>query len=80
MTGKRLDHYSSTTINHRLAALTGLFTFRALREPDLRNPIPSGREARRVSVEERNGLLDTWSDRNDDQPYACANRAGYRGH
>jgi hypothetical protein len=41
MTGKRLDHYSSTTINHRLAALTGLFTFRTLREPDLRNPIPS---------------------------------------
>lgn len=57
MTGKRLDHYSSTTINHRLAALTGLFTFRTLREPDLRNPIPSGREARRVSAEERNGLL-----------------------
>jgi integrase/recombinase XerD len=50
-------HYSSTTINHRLAALTGLFTFRELREPDLRNPIPSGREARRVSAEERNGLL-----------------------
>ena len=57
MTGERLDHYSSTTINHRLAALTGLFTFRALREPDLGNPIPSGREARRVSAEERNGLL-----------------------
>ncbi|BCP14244.1 tyrosine-type recombinase/integrase [Mycobacterium paraintracellulare] len=29
----------------------------ALREPDLGNPIPSGREARRVSAEERNGLL-----------------------
>ena len=57
MTGRRLDHYSATTINHRLAALTGLFTFRALREPDLGNPIPSGREARRVSAEERNGLL-----------------------
>ncbi|CAG7640348.1 tyrosine-type recombinase/integrase [Rhodococcus opacus] len=57
MTGKRLDHYSATTINHRLAALTGLFTFRTLREPDLRNPMPSGREARRVSAEERSGLL-----------------------
>jgi len=57
MTGKRLDRYSSTTINHRLAALTGLFTFRALRDPGLRSPIPSGREARRVSAEERNGLL-----------------------
>ena len=57
MSGRRLDHYSATTINHRLAALTGLFTFRALREPDLGNPIPSGREARRVSAEELNGLL-----------------------
>jgi integrase/recombinase XerD len=57
MTGRRLDRYSSTTINHRLAALTGLFTFRTLREPELRNPIPTGREARRVSAEERNGLL-----------------------
>src|SRR6478752_5282638 len=26
-------------------------------EPELRNPIPTGREARRVSAEERNGLL-----------------------
>ncbi|MDV6278639.1 tyrosine-type recombinase/integrase [Rhodococcus erythropolis] len=57
ITGQRLDHYSATTINHRLAALTGLLTFRTLREPDLRNPIPSGREARRVSAEERSGLL-----------------------
>ena len=57
MAGKRLDRYASTTINHRLTALTGLFTFRALREPDLGNPIPSGREARRVSAEERSGLL-----------------------
>jgi len=57
MSGRRLDHYSATTINHRLAALTGLFNFRTLAEPDLRSPIPSGREARRVSAEERNGLL-----------------------
>ena len=57
MTGRRLDRYASTTINHRLAALTGLFTFRTLSEPELRNPIPTGREARRVSAEERNGLL-----------------------
>ncbi|MDE8649974.1 tyrosine-type recombinase/integrase [Rhodococcus qingshengii] len=57
ITGQRLDHYSATTINHLLAALTGLFTFRTLREPNLRNPIPSGREARRVSAAERSGLL-----------------------
>lgn len=57
MTGKRLDRYSATTINHRLAALTGMFAFRSMREPELRSPIPSGREARRVSAEERNALL-----------------------
>lgn len=57
ITGRRLDRYSATTINHRLAALTGLFTFRTLGEPELGNPIPTGREARRVSAEERNGLL-----------------------
>lgn len=57
MTGAAYDHYSSTTINHRLAALTGLYQFRELRDPRLRSPIPSGREARRVSAEERTGLL-----------------------
>lgn len=59
MTGKRLDHYSATTINHRIAALTELFTFRELREPELRNPIPSGREARRVSVQTRGTIATT---------------------
>ena len=57
MSGRRLDGYAATTINHRLAALAGLFTFRSMRDPEVRNPIPSGREARRVSAAERNGLL-----------------------
>jgi hypothetical protein len=57
MSGRRLDSYAATTINHRLAALAGLFTFRSMRDPEVRNPIPSGREARRVSAAERNGLL-----------------------
>lgn len=57
MTGAALDHYCPSTINHRLAVLTGLFTFCTLREPELRSPIPSGREVRRVSAEKRNGLL-----------------------
>lgn len=57
MTGRRLDRYSATTINHRLAALSGMFAFRSMREPELHSPIPSGREARRVSAEERNALL-----------------------
>jgi integrase/recombinase XerD len=50
-------NYSPRTLRAYGYDLTGLFTFRALTEPDLRSPIPTGREARRVSAEERNGLL-----------------------
>src|SRR5215211_2881421 len=32
LAGDRLDGYAATTINHRLAALTGLFGFRQLRD------------------------------------------------
>ncbi|HEY2694778.1 MAG TPA: tyrosine-type recombinase/integrase [Pseudonocardiaceae bacterium] len=57
LSGQRLDRYAATTINHRLAAITGLFTFRAMRDPDATNPVPTGREARRAAAGERNGLL-----------------------
>ncbi len=46
MTGQRLDRYAATTINRRLAAISGLFTFAGLRDPDAKNPVPKGREAR----------------------------------
>jgi integrase/recombinase XerD len=55
--GDRLDGYAATTINHRLAALTGLFAFRQLRDPDAPNPVPRGREARFASAGESTGLL-----------------------
>lgn len=57
LSGQRLDRYAATTINHRLAAITGLFTFRAMRDPAATNPVPTGREARRAAAGERNGLL-----------------------
>jgi integrase/recombinase XerD len=57
LSGARADRYAVTTINHRLAALTGLFAFRTMRDPTVANPVPKGREARRVSAVERNGLL-----------------------
>jgi site-specific recombinase XerD len=55
--GDRLDGYAPTTINHRLAAIAGLFAFRGMRDPDARNPVPRGREARFASAGERSGLL-----------------------
>src|SRR5439155_24055296 len=55
--GGRVDQYAVTTINRRLAAISGLFAMRSMRDPTLANPVPRGREARRPVAGERNGLL-----------------------
>ena len=57
MSGQRVDRYAATTINRRLAAISGLFTFAGLRSPDARNPVPRGREARWTVSGERSGML-----------------------
>lgn len=57
MTGARLDRYAATTINCRLAAISGLFTFVGLRDPAAKNPVPKGREARWSAAGERSGML-----------------------
>jgi integrase/recombinase XerD len=57
MAGRRLDQYAAATVNHRLAAVSGMFAFRAMRDPGAPNPVPKGREARRRSSGERNGML-----------------------
>lgn len=49
--------YAPATINRRLAALSALFAFRALRDPAAMRPIPHGRAARLVGRAERTGLL-----------------------
>lgn len=49
--------YAATTINRRLAAISGLFGYRSMREPQLPNPVPRGREARVAGSAERGGLL-----------------------
>src|SRR5690625_4752205 len=57
MDGQRLDRYAATTINRRLAAISGLFTFAGLRCNEVKNPVPKGREARWVASGERSGML-----------------------
>lgn len=49
--------YAPATINRRLAAISGLFGFRQMRDPDATNPVPRGREARAAARGERGGLL-----------------------
>ena len=46
-----------STINRRLAAISGLFTFRSMREPDTVNPVPRGPAACRLAKGERAGML-----------------------
>jgi integrase/recombinase XerD len=56
MTGQRVDRYAATTINRRLAAISGLFTFVGLRVPGAKSPVPRG-EARWTVSGERSGML-----------------------
>ena len=57
LNGRRVDGLSPATVNLRLAAASGLFSFRSMRDPTAASPIPKGREARRLSPGERAGML-----------------------
>lgn len=57
LSGRRMDRYAVTTINRRLAAISGLFAFAAIRDPSWKNPVPKGREARWLTSGERTGML-----------------------
>ncbi len=49
--------YAAKTINRRLAALSGFFSYREMLDPSVRTPVPRGREARRAARGERSGEL-----------------------
>jgi len=55
--GRRADSLSPATINLRLAAVSGLFSFWSMRDPDVTNPVPKGKEAKRLAPGERGGML-----------------------
>jgi len=49
--------YAPATVNRRLAAISGLFSFRSMRDPAAVSPVPRGPAARRTALGERTGLL-----------------------
>ncbi|HXZ74848.1 MAG TPA: tyrosine-type recombinase/integrase [Streptosporangiaceae bacterium] len=53
----RAAGFAPATVNRRLAAVSGLFGFRAMRDPDAPSPVPKGAAARRGARGERTGLL-----------------------
>jgi integrase/recombinase XerC len=57
LAGGRATGFAPATINRRLAAVSGLFSFRAMRDLAVANPVPRGLAARRAAAGERAGLL-----------------------
>jgi site-specific recombinase XerD len=53
----RSTGYAPATINRRLAAVSGLFGYWAMRDPAAPDPLPRGAAARRAAGGERGGLL-----------------------
>jgi site-specific recombinase XerD len=49
--------YAPATVNRRMVAVSGLFEFRAMRDPGTPNPVPKGAQRRRTVRQERDGLL-----------------------
>ena len=53
----RASGFAPATINRRLAAVSGLFGFRSMRDPAAVSPVPHGPAARRTALGQRTGLL-----------------------
>lgn len=53
----RAAGYAPSTVNRRMAAVSGLFAFGQMRDPEARNPVPRGAAARRTTRAERSGML-----------------------
>src|SRR6266516_4269014 len=48
---------AAATVNRRMAAISGMFEFRAMRDPDSPSPVPKGAARRPAGRAERSGLL-----------------------
>jgi site-specific recombinase XerD len=55
--GGQREGLAPATVNRRLAAVSGLFAFWAMRDPNAPNPMPRGPAARRAAPGQRGGLL-----------------------
>jgi hypothetical protein len=53
----RNSGFAPSTVNRRLAAISGLFGYREMFDPEKGNPVPRGKEGRRATSGERSGEL-----------------------
>ena len=68
--------FAPATINRRLAAISGLFSFRSMRDPDAVNPVPRGPAARRAARGSGPGCWVTWPGRSRGRSCGSASRGG----
>jgi site-specific recombinase XerD len=57
ITDGRSVGYAAATVNRRLAAVSGLFEFAAMRDPSMASPVPRGAARRTTGRAERAGML-----------------------
>jgi hypothetical protein len=68
--------YAPATINRRLASVSGLFGYGAMRDPAMPSPIPRRAEARRAAAGERSGLPTRLARRSGALACGSASRGG----
>src|SRR6266568_3295793 len=72
----RASGFAPATINRRLAAISGLFSFRSMRDPAAPSPVPRGPAARRAAAGERAGRWGTWPGPGRGRSCGSASRGG----
>jgi len=71
--GERLDGYAATTINHRLAAITGLYGFRSMRDPATPTQCPRATRPAGCIAPSGAGCWATWPVPSPARGCGCAN-------
>ena len=74
----RASGFAPATINRRLAAISGLFSFRSMRDPAAPNPVPRGPAARRTPRASGPGCWLTWPGPSRGRSCGSASRGGCR--
>jgi Phage integrase, N-terminal SAM-like domain len=74
----RSTGYAAATVNRRMAAISGMFEFRAMRDLDTPSPVPKGAARRQAGRGARSGLLGPLAHRGRRRSCGSGSPAGCR--